>query len=138
MLCHLKAAAQIVVAVNQYFGFDNRNDVIFLPQRGIASQRVGIGGVTRLAGQAIRHGIDSTPLGKPRAQLCIFSQPRSQPVESLGHFFSRVKGQILRTGINLDTRDNALFLQRLHKWTAVSGVITQGLIEQNCTANVIA
>ena len=99
---------------------------------------MGIGGVTRLAGQGIRHGIDSTPLGKPRTQLRIFSQPRSQTVESLGHFFSRVKGQIFRTGVDLDTRDNALFLQRLHKWMAVSGVIPQGLIEQNRTANVIA
>ena len=138
MLCHLKAAGQIVVTVDQYFGFDNRYDVMRLTQRGIAGQRVGIGGVTRLAGQAIRYGVDSTPLGKPRAQLCIFSQPRSQTVEPLSHFFSGVKGQILRAGVDLDTRDNTLFLQCLHKWTAVSGVIAQGLIEQNRTTDVIA
>ena len=39
----LDAAVDVVVAVHQHFGLDDRHDVFVLAQRGVARERVRVG-----------------------------------------------------------------------------------------------
>ena len=88
----LEAAVDVVVAVHQHLGFDDRHDLRRLAERGIARQRmrIGVDAVCgRDAGADVDHG---APFGEARALLVIFRQPVGELVEADGDELARAAG----------------------------------------------
>jgi hypothetical protein len=124
-----------VRTVHEHFGFDDRHDVLFLAQRRVAGERVGVGfdrKRRRYAGADIDH---RPPLGKARAELKIFDQPLAQAVQSLGDGLGRKAGQRLGAHVDLDARHDAELGQMLSKRHARTGFLPQRFVVQDHTAD---
>ena len=76
------AAVDVVVAVHQHFGLDDRHDLRGLAERGVARERVRVG-VDRGVGRDARADVDHrAPFREARALLVIFRQPIGELVEA--------------------------------------------------------
>ena len=80
----LIAAVDVVIAVHQHFGLDDRHDAFVLAQRGIAGERMRIGADAGIARHGAGPDIDHrAPLGELGAERAIFGEPFAQAVEAL-------------------------------------------------------
>ena len=73
-----------VIAVHQHFGLDDRHDVRFLAQRGVARERMRVGVDRELRRNARADVDDRAPLGEARAELVVLGEALAQPVETFG------------------------------------------------------
>ena len=64
---------------HQTFQLDDRHDVLFLTQRRIARERIGVGDDAVVARDASADVDDRAPLSERRAEIAIFDQPLGRP-----------------------------------------------------------
>ena len=122
------AACDVMVAVHQHFRLDDRHDAVFLRQRGIARQRLGIG-IDAVVGRECRADIDHrAPFGEARAQLVIFDEALAQAVQAFGDGFARASGQRLGAVIHLDAGHRAGRFDQLDQRRAVLGLLADGFV----------
>ena len=96
-----------VRAIHQHFRLDDRDDAVFLAERGIARQRMRIRVDGELRGNAFRDVDDRAPLGEAGAELVVLDQPLAQAIEPFGDRLAREAGERLRARIDLDAGDDA-------------------------------
>ena len=99
----------VVVRIHQHFGLDDRHDVGFLTQRGIARQRMRID-MDRVVGRRIvANRDDGAPLGETRTGRLVFFQALAQTIQTFGDgFLCESAGERLGALIDLDPRNHAL------------------------------
>ena len=127
-----------MIAVHEHFRLDNRNQAGFLAQRGIARQRMRVGLNATPAGNALADGNHRPPLGKTRAHLKVFRQTFAQSVQPFGDFLSGKTSQVFCSSINFDSGNDARIGENFYKRRAVLLLLTDGLVEKNCSANAFA
>ena len=125
-----------VVAVDQYLGLDDRHDVRFLTERGVAGQRVRIGLHAGGGGHALADRDDGPPLGEARAQLVVLGEPFAQAIQALRDLLFPKPGERLRAPVDLDPGHHALVRKDLRQRRAVARALADGLVEQDDTAEV--
>ena len=76
------------------------------------------------------------PLGEAGAEPAIFLKPLAQAVEAFGDDFVCTERQRLRALVDLDAGNGAGLLDQLDQRRAVSGVLADGLVEENDAGNV--
>src|SRR6185437_770729 len=131
------AAFDIVVAVHQYFRFNNRNNLSRLAERGVTGQRMRIGadaGIGRNAGADVDH---RPPFGEARALLVVFGQPVGQSVEPDRDDLARAHRQRLGAFVDLDAGNGAGLLDEVDQRRAVFGFLPDGLVIQDDAGNVL-
>ena len=131
------ATLDAVIAVHQHFRLDDRHDVRFLAQRRVARERMRVGVDRELRRIARADVDDGAPLGETRAELVVLGETLAQPVEAFGNRLVRKAGERLRTGVDLDARDDAELLQILRKRRAVLGLLPDRLVVQDHAADVV-
>ena len=97
----------VVGAVHQHLGLDDRHQAAFHADGGVARERMGVGidaGVARDAGADVDHG---APLGKLGAELDILLDALGQSVETLGHDLALAELQRLGAAVDLDAGQRA-------------------------------
>ena len=102
-----------MITIHKDLRFDDRHKSCLLRERRIACKVLGIGTDTCLAGDPGADRDDGTPLGEPRAQRPILSQPLAEPIQSLGELLAGVQRQLDRPCVDLDTGDDGLFGKQL-------------------------
>jgi hypothetical protein len=75
----VEAAIDVVVAVHQHLGLDDRHDPRLLAERGVAGERVGIGVDAIGARDVLADVDDRAPLGEAGAELVIFGSRSRRP-----------------------------------------------------------
>ena len=127
-----------MIAVEQHFGLDDRNNRGLLAQRSVARQRVGVGVQAGVSGSARADRDHGAPLGKAGAQLEVFGQPPAQSVEPLGDLLARAEREIMGALVHFDARDDPLFLEvARERFVACDRALAQGLVEENHAAYVL-
>ena len=94
-----------MVAVHQHFRLDDRHDAFVLAERGIARERMRIGGdagVARHVSAALADIDHRAPFGEFGAERAVFDEPLAQAVETLGDDFAGTVGQRLCALVDLD------------------------------------
>ena len=132
------ASCDVMGAVHQHFGFHDRHDAVFLGQRRIAGQRLGIGIDAIVGGNAIGDIDQRPPLGEARAQLVIFDETFAQPVQPFGDGLARAAGQGLGAGIDLDARHGTGLFDQLDQRRAVGRLLADGFVEQDHARDMLA
>ena len=101
--CDVVAALRVMRAIHQDLWFDDWDQSLFLTDCRVASQCVR---VRRNAGST-RHPFcdtdDSSPLCEARAQREVLCAALPEPVESLCNLLTRVMGEALGPGVDLDS-----------------------------------
>src|SRR5205823_11594890 len=80
----VEAATDVVRAVHQDFGLDDRNQSGSLRERRKASQRVGIHVEAIARWNPLADLDDRAPLRKPRTELRVLLEPRAETIEAVG------------------------------------------------------
>ena len=127
-----------VIAVHQHFGFNDGHEARFLANRGVARERVGIGGDTRGAGNFGADGYHRSPLGEFCAELGVFGAALWQIVEAFGDQFAGTQRKVFRARIDLDAGQYAVFVQEINERGAVGGFLPQRFVIQNHAADGVA
>src|SRR5438876_10403351 len=89
LLGDFEIAFDCVCAVHKHLRLDDRHKLAFLAKRRIASQRLGVARDTCVCWNSVADRDHCAPFGKARSEFSIFSQSITQPVETLGDFFTR-------------------------------------------------
>src|SRR5262249_23084752 len=130
------AAIDVVIAVHQHLGLDDRNDIFVLTERRITRERVGIRFDAVVARNARADVDDGAPFGKPRAQAAVFRQPLAQPVEPFGDDLARAEGKRLRALVDFDAGYRASTVYQLDERRAVLCFLPDGLVIEDDAGDV--
>src|SRR5450631_66712 len=137
VLGHAEAAVDVVVAVHQHFRLDDRHDLRFLAERGIARQRVRIGLDAVAARDALADVDHAAPFGEARALLVIFRQPVGQSVEADGDEFAGAERQRLGAFVHLDAVDRTGLFDQLDQRRAVFALLPDRLVIEDDARDVL-
>ena len=128
---------EIVVAVHEDLGLDDRHDPGLLAEGGVAGHRVAV----RDAGERGRQPVADDDRGAPFRESCpqavILGEAFPQPVEPFGDRFAGEGRERLGAGVHLDPRDHALPFQHRHERRAVLVGLADRLVEQDHAADVL-
>src|SRR6202035_2756718 len=128
----LGAAVDVVAAVHQHFGLDDRHDARVLAQRRVTRERVRIGADAGIARHAVLADVDHrAPFGEFGAEPAIFAEPLAQAVEAFGDHFARAVRQRFYALVDLDAGQRAGLRDQLDQRRAVLGGLADGLVVQN-------
>jgi hypothetical protein len=136
----LCGGVNVVVSINQDFGFDDRDKTGFLANTSITGKSMR-GFVDGVVGRESLIDIDakgSTPfresgtLGVVKNALVIKSVQTRAP--GLG---VSTTAEGFETSIDLDTRDDSGLIQEVNKGLAFFGVLVEGFLEQNGSRNAV-
>ena len=130
-----------MAAVHQHFGLDDGHQARFLAQRGVARERMGVGGDAASAGPAgsavaaspvFEADADhAAPLGKAGAHVAVRVQALAQPVQAFGDFLAGVPRQVLGTDVDLDADEDARVCEDFGEWHAIGPALADGLVVQD-------
>ena len=134
---HGFAARNVMRAVHQHLGLDDRHDARLLAQRGVTRERVRVGIDAGLRRNAIRDVDDGPPLGEASAELVILRETLAQAVEALGDGLARKAGERLRSRVDLDAGNDAVAGEVLGERHPVPGLLTQRLVVKDDGADVV-
>ncbi len=132
------AGVDVVGAVHQDLGLDDRHDLLFLAERRIAGERVRIGLDAGPGRNPVADIDDGAPLGELRAQRAIFGKPLAQPIETFGDDLARAVGQGLGPLVDLDAGQRPRLLDHLDQRGAVLGVLADGLVVEDDARDMVA
>ena len=136
-LRHRITAIQIMISIHQYFGLDNGDDIRFLTDGGITSQRMAIGHHTGGGGA---HRIDfnhRAPFGKARTQIIILLHALAQPIKTSGNFFTRKARHVLCAHIHLDAGDRPGIADQIDQRGTIGCLLAQGFIIKDHPGNAV-
>ena len=128
---HALASRDIMAAVHQHLGLDDRHDVGLLAKRGVAGERMGVRQDAGIARLVLADVDDGAPFRETRAERVIPFQPAGEAVEPLGDGLARAERQRLRPGIDLDAGNRARILDQLDERRAVLRLLADGLVEED-------
>src|SRR5262249_33852095 len=125
-------------SVHQHLRLDDRNEILFLTERGVPCQRVRIRANADGARQSVRDMDDRPPLGETGTHAMVLREAIPEPVEPLGDGFTRRAGERLRAGVDLDTGKDPLRRKNLGEGRAGGALLTDRLILQNDAADELS
>ncbi len=71
-------------------------------------------------GDTVGNSDNCAPFGKPCAHANVFSKAVAQSIQTFGHFFSGMPGQLLDASINFDSRNESRIDEDFDKRSAVA------------------
>ena len=102
------ARGEIVVAVHEDLGLDDRHDPGLLAEGGVAGHRMTVRDAGERRGQPVADDDRGAPFREACAQAVILGEAFPQPVEALGDRFAGEGRERLGAGVHLDPGDHAL------------------------------
>ena len=124
-----------VRAVHQHLGLDDRDEPRFLRERRVAGEGVCVRPDRVLARPSLADRVDAAPLGEAGSESAIFLEALAQLVEALGDRLARCERELLRTLVDLDSRDDSLRLEELRERRPVGGGLPDRLVEEDDSAD---
>ena len=104
---------EVVLPVHQGLRLDDRDDLGFLAERGVARHRVTVRDHREIGGSAVADEVRGSPFREASAELPVLGEALTEPVESLRHGLALEQRERLRTGVDLDPRDHSRLLEQL-------------------------
>src|SRR5215203_6138138 len=132
----LGAGGDVVRAVHEHLGLDDRHDVRLPAQGGVARERVRIGEDAGVARLSLADVDDGAPLREAGAEAVVLLEPAGEAVEALGHGLAGAERHGLGAGVDLDARDRAGLLNELHERGAVLRALAQRFVEEDDARDV--
>jgi hypothetical protein len=125
-----------VVAVDEDLGLHDGDERPFLAQGGIAGEGVGVGGDAGPAGSPVPDGDHGPPLGEAGAEADVLGHPLPQAVEPLGDGLTRMAGQRVGSGVDLDPGHHTEGFEVVGERDPVARRLTERLVEEDHPADV--
>ncbi len=132
---HFLAALDRVGSRHEHFGFDDGHYFLFLAERGVSREGMGIGMDTGPTRQRVGDGDDGPPLGEARAEVAVLLESGAEPVEPLGDPFVRRARERFGAIIDLDAREDALLRQEIGQWRSRRARLVDRLVLQDHAAD---
>ena len=124
----LLAALDRVRAVHQDLGLHDRHDVLFLAERRVTSQGMGVRGHARVARERVAHRDHRAPLRESRSHLAVLLESLTESVESFGHLLRGRAGERLGSQVDLDAGKNAQTTTHRSEWRSVGTLLADRLV----------
>src|SRR3990167_3705363 len=90
----------------------------------------------RVAGDILADSYDRAPLREFRAELCVFRQTLTKPVEPFRDLFSRMECEVVEPAVYLDPGQYAFLLQDFGNGNVARTFLPNGLVGENDSAHV--
>ncbi len=134
-----EAGVDIVGAIHEDFGFDDRDDLGFLADCGVSRERVGVSFHTNSAGHVIADFNNGAPFGEFCAEFVIFAEALAQAIEAFSDGFALRGGEWFCAAIDFDADERAVLCDQLREFcAAIGGGLSDGFVEQDDAGDMLA
>ena len=117
--------------VDEYLGLHNGYNTVCLAERGIPGEGSGTKVNCKLGRKAISDLEDASPFSESASLLIEGCSTLTKVIKSLGMEFTVGVHDGLSALIKLDTCENALLSKNVHEAGTVSGLLVNGLLEED-------
>lgn len=132
------ATGQIVIAIGEDFGLNDRHYSRALADGGVTREDVGVLEDRELAGAILLDLEDASPLGEVAAVLLVLDAAGLEIVEALGRALVIGAEQRHYALVDLDAGNDVALLQEVHEGCAVVGLLVEGLVEEDHAGDMLA
>lgn len=133
----LEAESDVVFTIREDFGFDNGDETVGLADSGVSGKTPSVFLDGDIRGAAVGGDLeDSSPFSESAANVVEFLGSLGKVVETEGGGFIVSSGDDGGTLVELNTREDALFLQEIHELLAVLGGLLAGFFVEDDTRDV--
>ena len=133
----LQGAIDGVVTIEEDLWLDNWDEAGVLGYGGVAGQSIGTVTDGDL-GWAGWDGDDGAPLAEASTLLVVVGATLGEAVETGAPRFAVGIVEWMESLVDLDTWDDALLVQAVDHWLASTGLLVEGLLEEDGTRDVLA
>lgn len=121
----------VVGPIGEHLRLDDGHQPVLLTDDCVAGQTLRVlldGQLRRLGGTDLK---DGTPLGESRPGLIVLAAPCAERIEALSGGLAVGSGELYGALVDLDPRDDAVFLEDLDEGLAVGGFLVESLLEED-------
>jgi len=133
----LEADSDVVFTVREDFGFDDGDETVGLADSGISGKTPSVFLDGGFRGAAVGGDLeDSSPLSESATNVVEFLSSLGEVIETEGGGFFVSSGDDSSTLVELNTGEDTLFLQEIHKLLAVLGGLLGGFFVKDDTRDI--
>lgn len=136
-LCHVSAAIDVVVTINEDLWLDDRDQAVLLADDGVASQSIGVLVDRELTGLGGADLQDGAPLGKASSGSVVLLAALRKAIESLSGGLAIGPGELDGALVDLDAGEHTALLEDFDEGLAVGSLLEEGLLEEDGAAQVL-
>ncbi len=125
------------LAIHQHFRLNDWHDTRFLTECRITGEGLRVLLDRSPCRKPIRDGNHSAPFRKACANAIIFVEALTQAIKTFRDGFTVKTCKRFCTGVNLDAWNSTRLADKIDKWCAVFGLLTNGFIIEDDARNVI-
>jgi hypothetical protein len=133
----VSTALNVMRSIDKDLRLNNGHQTILLADDGVASKTLGVQVNGQLRWLVRANLEDSTPLGKAGASLIVLGAALGKVIMALGGGLLVGANNLDGTLVHLDAREHTALLEDIDKGLAVLGLLVEGLLEEDHTAEVL-